>query len=218
MTTVAQVKVVTKPLLERNDDLALVGRLVVIKPVHHLLRGVYMDRSSDPSIFQPTWFVTLLFAPHADVHFDWGERVYNRGASGQWKAADPATPHVMCEEIEKHALPLLRPVQTIDDFVAFASRERFRWTCLDDKGFSKAIVDVACGNFESAEAFCTEVAATRAKNSAPDMPDPIHLMTETLSRRDRPGLARLLHAWEAASAKRLKLEEFWEPTPFPIEL
>ena len=35
---------------------------------------------------------------------------------------------------------------------------------------------------------------------------------------ERSGVAKLLHGWEAASVKRLKLEECWQPTPFPIEI
>ena len=35
---------------------------------------------------------------------------------------------------------------------------------------------------------------------------------------DRTGLAKLLHSYEAQSVKNLKIEKFWEPTPFPIEL
>ncbi len=38
-----------------------------------------------------------------------------------------------------------------------------------------------------------------------------------IAANDRPGLARLLHGYEAQSVKNLKLEKFWEPTPFPIE-
>ena len=36
--------------------------------------------------------------------------------------------------------------------------------------------------------------------------------------KDRVGLARLLHAYEAQSVKNLKIEKYWEETPFPIDL
>jgi hypothetical protein len=35
---------------------------------------------------------------------------------------------------------------------------------------------------------------------------------------DRAGLAKLLHSYEAQSVKNLKIEKFWERTPFPIEM
>ena len=35
---------------------------------------------------------------------------------------------------------------------------------------------------------------------------------------DRAGLANLLHSYEAQSVKNLKIEKYWQRTPFPIEL
>lgn len=37
------------PLLKMRPDLALFGRLLVMRPVRHILRGVYFDRSSNPN-------------------------------------------------------------------------------------------------------------------------------------------------------------------------
>jgi hypothetical protein len=36
-----------KPLLELRSDLVLVGRMLLVRPVRHLLRGAYFDRTSD---------------------------------------------------------------------------------------------------------------------------------------------------------------------------
>jgi hypothetical protein len=38
-----------------------------------------------------------------------------------------------------------------------------------------------------------------------------------LAEDDRAGLARLLHEWEAYTVKNFKIEQLWEPTPFPLE-
>jgi hypothetical protein len=47
-------------------------------------------------------------------------------------------------------------------------------------------------------------------------------VTETLypllEADDRPAIARLLHEWEAFTIGKLKLEDIWERTPFPLEL
>jgi hypothetical protein len=51
MTTIAQVKRLVRPLLQRNPDLALVRRWVVVKPVHHILRAISIGRSLDPKSF-----------------------------------------------------------------------------------------------------------------------------------------------------------------------
>jgi hypothetical protein len=36
--------------------------------------------------------------------------------------------------------------------------------------------------------------------------------------QDKAGIAAKLHEWEAYTVKQLKLEKYWQPTPFPIEL
>src|SRR5215475_9613867 len=95
MTTVSQVREVVQPLLQRNPDLELVGRLVVIKPVHHILRGIYIDRSLDRQLFVPTWAVMFLFEPSESFSYNWGGRLYNR-AHGAWDVTNSATSAVMC--------------------------------------------------------------------------------------------------------------------------
>ncbi|MEZ5849035.1 MAG: hypothetical protein R3D68_00100 [Hyphomicrobiaceae bacterium] len=50
MTTAAQVKRMAKPLLARHPDLALVGRMIVIRPVRHVLRAIYIDRTRSVNV------------------------------------------------------------------------------------------------------------------------------------------------------------------------
>ena len=112
--------------------------------------------------------------------------------------------------------------KTIDDFVKFTSKERFPDTHLDLYPASKIFVDVARDDLDAAKSICAYMATDRAKGwYLPDMQDKYDRVTKELcpliAANDRPGLARLLHAYEAQSIKNLKLEQFWEPTPFPIE-
>lgn len=221
MTTVAQVRQLVQPLLQRNSDLGLVGRIVVIKPVHHILRGIYIDRSLDPLLFVPTWAVVFLFEPRQTLSYNWGQRVYRR--SGSWELSDPDMPNEMAEAIEQQALPLLRPVKSIDDFVAFTSKHRFRDTHLDFYPDRKIFVDVARGDLEAARTICAYFATDRAKRwYLPQMQEEYDRITKMLcplvASNNRLGLARLLHDFETGSAKDLKLNTVWEPTPFPIEM
>lgn len=221
MTTISQVKKVVQPLLQRNHDLALVGRLVVVKPVHHILRGVCIDRSSIPDEFMPTWAVVFLFEPEASFSFNWGNRLYNP-SPGFWDVKNPATSEEMCARIERVALPILRPIQTIDDFVAFTtSKERFPHEYLGPDIHRKIYVDVARGDFESARHICTRAIDAKTSKVAwvREVFDRIlKTLCPLLAANDRAGLAKLLHDIEAQSAKGLKLEKLWEPTPFPLEL
>lgn len=222
MTTIAQVKQMVQPLLQRNSDLALVGRLVVIKPVHHILRGVSISRSLDPNLFVPKWAVIVLFKPRERFMFNWGEGNYRVRPERQvWNINDPQASISMCQEIERVALPLLRPIQGIDDFVGFTTKENFDWMALDYYRDWKLFVDVARGDLQAARDACAFF-ATNDANDSPDTRERYDSITKTLcpllAANDRSGLAGFLRDCEAYSVKKMKLEKFWEPTPFPLEL
>jgi hypothetical protein len=243
MTTAVQVKRATRQLLERNGDLALVRGFIFIKPAHHLLRGIFFPRDIDPILFQPTWFVNFLSRPGAGVTDRWGERLYRKTGvpreptdaetrlyaaqwalpirerrypkpyDGGWVSYDPAVAAEMCEMIEQETLPMLRSIQSIDDFVALTGdKTRFSWTYLGSNFFHEPFVFAAQGKFEAALAACARLVAWRPKNRKAKE------LHRRLAAGDRRGVVRLLHRWEADSVKRLKIDEFWEPTPFPIEL
>jgi hypothetical protein len=248
MTTLAQIKRVTRPLLERNPDLALVGRLIVIKPVHHLICGVHFG-GSNPTVFRPTWIVNFLFKPDPCIlaiwEAIWGallpagkgwkpdftkpraihvrigrlaaitrlpprERRYPKSWN-MWDANDPMTAAKMCKVFEQKALPMLRNLRSIDDFVAFTADEaRFPLTYLGSNYFNEPFVYAAQGDFAAAVATATKVERASKRESIREL---LPLMTAG----DRSGVAKLLHGWEADSVRRLQLGDYWQPTPFPVE-
>lgn len=215
MTTTALVRTVVKPLLARNSDLALVERLVVVKPVRHLLRGVYIDRTSAVSEFHPVWAIVFLFEPEVIFSFNWGGRFQSRE---YWNVDDLTTQSDLCEAIEREALPKLRPVETLDDFMAYLDNPRF--TKLEDHPWRAAIVYAARGDFQAALAACARIekgASYYARYLTDEYNYIMRDLRPLVEREDRVSLARLLHEWEAASVRNLKLEQYWEPSPFPLE-
>jgi hypothetical protein len=75
MTTAAEVKRRLKPLLKHRPDLVLVGRNLVIPPVHHVLRGIFFDASWDKDLCRPIWYAGAMFmynfendSPPFDIH------------------------------------------------------------------------------------------------------------------------------------------------------
>jgi hypothetical protein len=220
MTTIAQVKEVVQPLLQNNPDLVVVGRCVFIKPIHHILRGICLGQSLDPKMFIPAWAVIFPFEPSVSLTLNWGERIYKV----PWDITDPELPEQMREAIEEQALPLLRPIETIEDFVGFATEERFPNTYLDWYEHRKIFVDIARGDLESARSICEYMATDQAKRRY--LPLKMHeeydrIMKELcplIAKNDRASLARLLHKYEEGSVRVMKLEKYWERTPFPIEL
>jgi len=207
MTTAAQVKRLVRPLLQRNPDLALVGRWVVVKPVHHVLRAISIGRSSDPKSFVPTCAANFLFQPNARLHFFWGTRI-----EGGWDVDVPELAEKLADAIEREALPSLRSITAIDDFVRFAHGA---WP--EDH---KPYVDVALGDFKAAQSMCDFFAGLNGHYGIrqEECENVVRELCPRIAANDRRGLAQLLHAYEAASVKQLKLEKYWEPTPFPIEL
>lgn len=220
MTTAAQAKQAVQPLLQRNPDLAFVDRLVIVKPVHHIVRGISIGRSMARELFVPAWAVAFLFWPRASFPLNWGERVYGPGA---WDISEYKNlPELLCQAIEEQALPLLRPIRSIDDLVAFASKERFPLTYLDLYPDKKIFFDVARGRLDAARTICEYMATDAARQYyLPSMQEEYDCITKELcpliAKGDRLGLAKILHRCEEHSVRAQKLEKFWEPTPFPIE-
>jgi len=51
-TRPADIRRYLKPLLEQRPDLVLIGRMLLIRPVRHILRGAFLDRTGDKYSFR----------------------------------------------------------------------------------------------------------------------------------------------------------------------
>ena len=219
MTTLRQIKDFVTPLLKRHDDLALIRHMVVLKPVRHVLRGIFVDRTGDAARCKPRWFVMRLFVKSEDVGLGHGELLYH--PEGLWWWTDPNLPDTLVEIVERDALPTLHTVATLRDYVEL--------TALPDHPRARALygashvlnlfavgdLDAACdflAAHEQAEAYW----APRLKQLGLDRRLPA--LRDRLGIADRAKLAGLLHEWEAYTVDKLKLQDVWEPTPFPLEL
>lgn len=220
MTTAAQIRKLVKPLLERHSDLFLSGQWIYIKPVRHIARAILIDRTGEASRFRPRWAVIFLCEPSTkSFGLNWGGMLYNPSPdTGLWKWDAPSLQDDLFAVVENAALPLLRPVETLDDFAAFASRERFPSTSLEGYDLRKIVVDVARGDFESARSISARLLSGRSRWSTSEN---FELITKTLcpllAANDIAGMVRLLREWEAYTVRQLKLEAIWERTPFPVE-
>jgi len=218
MTTAAQIRKLTKPLLERYPDLVLDGQWLHLKPTNHLLRTLLFDRTGQANYFRPRWATIILFDPRSIVDLKYGEKL--AGPRGQlWSWDDPNMPADIYDVIDNVALPAMRKVKSIDDFVKFASSsERFPLRVLPAFPHLKLLTDAATGDLESARSICNKWCG-RAPFDPEDPLGPIvDGLCPALASNNVPALVRQLHAWEEYTVKQLKLEKIWERTPFPIEL
>jgi len=219
VVTAAQAKSFLKPLLAKNGDLALVGRLLVVRPVRHVLRAVLLDGRSSAERIVPAWLIYHLFGPYPIYFLSWGDEFWGR----LWNTTDPDISEALCGEIEKTALPKLRAIKTLDDFLAAIPKTRGAHL-LDIDPEAKSLMQLAMGELEAARQLCQAKICGRA-DPGPKEPDVTKAeaagakkLCVLLEKNDIAGIAATLHAWEAANVKALKIDHLWEPTPFPLEV
>jgi hypothetical protein len=226
MTTAAQVKRMVQPVLARHPDFALVGRWLFLKPVHHFARAILIGRTAYAEEFEPQWAAIHLFEVRKFFSLDWGEFLANERSRrrGLWFMSDPDVELSLIEAIEQQSLPKLRAIKTLDDYLAFVARHMFGRPKLFDWPQCRIIVDVALDDLAAARSICKENlprwSVDRPNYDEDDRAENRRLreLCAKLADDDRAGLARLLHEWEAYAVKNFKIEQLWEPTPFPLEM
>lgn len=223
MTTRRQIRELTAPLLARHEDLALAGRMIVLKPVHHLLRFVFIDRTGDPDVYNPKWSLTDLFHKLDDVPLGLGDSMLRDRRDKHapwWLWSDPTAREEFVEIVERIALPKLRAIETLQDYLKFA----LPTSPLTLKHYwgMQLFFSIAIGDLDTArDIFVNNSDAAKYRG----LDKYKHGLTNRLIERgrdlspdDRAEPARLLHEWEAYTVKKLKLRDVWERAPFPIEL
>ena len=120
MTTIAQVRQALKPLLDRHSDLALIGRFLLVKPIYHVTRGVFVDRSIDKVAFVPEVVTDMLALEPVRQYGFWG---WN---SERLITALPPTGTYQCQlqvpmraHIEVNVLQRLRSIASLDDYKTY---------------------------------------------------------------------------------------------------
>jgi hypothetical protein len=225
VTTAAQVSGMVQPVVDRNSDLVLVKRWLFVRPVHHFARAILIDRTAYADHFDPQWLIHHLFEYRDSLPLTWGEFLANERSSrrGVWRTSDSDVELALQEAIELQALPALRRISTFDDFLAHVAQHTFKHQ-LYEWPTARIVLDVALGELDHARTICEQHAEcwSSGKIASDEDGRATYARLGELCRRlmadDRAGLIRLLHEWEAATVKNLKIEHIWEPTPFPIEL
>lgn len=225
MTTARQIRALTRPLLDRHADLALVaGRMVWLKPVAHVAREIWIDRTGRASDFYPKWHLTPMFTPEVTPASSGGwcwDLIRRPLRPGDWNWIDPTVPEDFVRQVEAETLPILRPVDTLEAYVAFARAHReaamstgHRWTL---------VMEIALGNLEAARAWWDK-AALGFSMDVPDLTPRERFVRgrynelgPPLLDGDRAALAAILHRWERENVTGTAAEPIWTPTPFPIE-
>lgn len=200
------------PLAERNPDIVYTKDHMVLLPVRNVFRSVRLDMTSMKGIFRPTWSITDMLSMQSSPGID-GFILYHRYSSGPdfFDLDEKTQSGLLCTLIEDITLPFLR---SADSFQAYY---RLRTHCLSPPGSwppEHFRLELAMGHFE--------IARYLARKHRDDwFSNPNFGMTQSLvtllDADNFQGIATLLHEWEAITARNFKIEQIWEPTPFPFE-
>ncbi len=224
MTTAKQMRDLLDPVLEHHSDLVYWQRAVVLTPTRHVLRYVLLDNTSGKTGFVPRWGACDTFVPnhlYGGIPLNYASFLYAKGPEG-WYIDSADVQLRLKVAIETEALPNLRGIGTIDDLEHFLGSERFpvgHWQYL---GHKQALRDAAMGRLAES---CEAIELLRSHRDKWKT-DPIRFfvgplvdeLLPVLHARDCNAIGALLRQWEERWIKTNKLEKFWEPTPFPVEL
>lgn len=246
MTTKRQVRKLLKPLVAKHDDLAYADGdcgLLVVLPVRHFLRAVGFRASGSKEVFYVHWRIEQLFLFLHVLGVDQNRDVRRAGRapykfnsmaehdgyprSGQrtirpwlWDWEDPTMPGDFERQVERDVLPLLREPRGFEDIfdlnVPFRSRG---WNYGNHREFAFLL---ALGRFDELASFCRKtgcyILPGMLNEFRAGLGDRIKRKGDDISRRDRGYVVEFLHHKEEEFVRVLRLEQVWEPTPFPLEL
>jgi hypothetical protein len=208
-TRPADIKRYLKPLLQLRRDLVLVGRLLVIRPVRHLLRGAFLDRTSDRYRFRVWRYIQPLY--DGSQRFDYGDHIHDAA----WHVWQPHFESLLIDCLAEDIFDNLGPITTLQEFAnAIISGQHAPALKSWDYVLAPMTALVLAGKQDRAADYVQRI---EGETSSESSKLGIRTCWESAT-RDIAATCAKLHAQEAATIKALKLERIWEPSPFPVEL
>lgn len=243
MTTSSEVKRWTHPLLHADARLVLIGRNLILQPVDHFVRGVFIDRTSDRHQPRLIFYVQPLFAlTSSGTSFSWCRQ------QDMYRSDDERFESSFLD-LCRNGLADLDQVKTLDDFLR--QSETITWRSFGNVPIAlyplrHAEVLAALGRFAEAlwilapamrdEEATSNTILTSAEAELAKKPRSLlakdsisHAswrlrqvarlkpLLSLLEANDHTGIAALLRRHEQSSAKLREVDHLWVATPFPFE-
>lgn len=227
MTTAREIRDLVRPLLERNSDLALVGKnFLWFRPIGHVGRLILLDRTGRATCFAVRWHLTEFFMPETHRWDSLGrcnEQISRSngfyGGTG-WYWTDPTIREDVITRVEADALSVLRPLDTTRKCLEFAR------TYPPSDGYLgpswHLVAAIALGELDRAREIWAGMGGYYRRGVPVDWDHApsfhrYRMLDEPLIADDRAALAAILKGWAAENVKGSPLEPYWEPGPLPIE-
>ena len=198
-TRSANIKRYLKSLLAERDDLVLVGRRLLIRPVRHILRGAFFESMGGRTHFR-IW-------PHLHPLYGHPE------STGCLEPIHGS----LWDVTAAHFMPLLHDALLYDVFTDIGSVTSLRKLAsrleADRQMVTLCVVALALsGRHETA---CTFLDALSARNPTWE---PWLIRDRQFLERDIKAVCAEFHEREERTVHALKIASIWEPSPFPVEL
>jgi hypothetical protein len=202
-TRPADIKRYLKPLLNQRGDLALIGRSLVIRPVRHVLRGAFLDRTGVGQQFRLWAYLKPLWSrPKGVGYLDYVH-------DGKWQVWQPHFEPLLMDTLQQDIFEPLGKITTLDD-VAGALGDT------DHLFSARVILLVLAGERERAEEYVRDIETRHAPEN--DYFKHWAGSQREFLARDIGEVCAQVRAQEAETVKALKLEAIWEPAPLPVEV
>jgi len=227
MATSGEIKRLLRPLLARRSDLALARRAICFVPFSRYLRGIVFNWPAYSRSNRVLCFANQL----CDGSHDASVASYESAQIPEdWKGDVEGTSRRLCEELEKDILPKIEPVTSFEEHLKrFPQSFHLPAKISDRHDFAFACDSCTYGDFDKAEAVMTELLDPKIPfYGVPEIVTEEHRFSRMRQERMayllmtlRKGKAEtlnLLHDWEAFSVKDMRVEKYWQPSPFPCEL
>ncbi|MDQ2079378.1 hypothetical protein RA307_04220 [Xanthobacteraceae bacterium Astr-EGSB] len=202
-TRPADIRRYLKPLLRLRPDLVLCGRRLLVRPVRHIMRGAFLDRTSDKYAFNIVRHINPMCGGQNSLGFG--------GAPYEliWKVWQPYFLPLLFDTLAEDVFNLVGKVTNLSGYADLL---------IEKKHYTSLLIRalVLAGERDRAVALIDDFERERA-GSEQTYASWIAQQRELFT-RDIRTICADAHRDEEIMAKALKLGDAWEPSPFPAEL
>ncbi len=209
-TRPADLKRYLKPLLKQRSDLMLIGRLLIARPVRHLLRGAFFDRTSDKYRFQVLRCVKPLFSVQDSFDLGFCNDIHDLA----WTVWEPHFEALLFDALAEDVFQHVGKVTSLADFGGDLGIGELDYR---DSFIVRVTALVLAGQRERA-AELIEMELARTESNGDGRGHYVAGRQRALLERNVELLRAVFHSKERRAAEVLKLGDAWEPAPFPAEV
>lgn len=220
MSTDRQLKKLFEPFLKAHPEARYHNGRIFVRPVSQVAWALALRTSRSPNSFSVTWGPAAMFIPDAPVwplHFsvfpEGGTNLTNEGIAEK-----------LLRATEEQCLAHLPEEPTITDLyrIAEEGRNPARPNFYDTHPAFGSLYHAAQGHFDRAIELSSKLVAVSDQGSL----EKFYLSSRVVIRDlhplllagNRKGIGALLRHLEQRCVASHKMEKFWEPAPYPVEL